>query len=71
VAIVNLDGSRSDDEPDLTLSARAMTDCIRGLQAEDLTTVDRAALHSLLNELEAFVRTAVYGCRARYSDRRC
>ena len=58
MGIANLDGSPSNDESDLTRIAREATAFIRGLQAKDLTAVDRAALHSLLDELEAFVLTA-------------
>jgi hypothetical protein len=57
VGIVNLDGSPSNGESNLTLNLCEITDFIRGLQAKDLTADDRAALRSLLNELEAFVRT--------------
>ena len=59
MGIVNLDGSPSNNESDLALDARELTDLIRALQAKDLTAGDRAAARSLLDELEAFVRTSV------------
>jgi hypothetical protein len=55
VGITNLDGSPGDDESDSTRNVGEVTAFIRGLQAKDLTAVDRAALRSLLDELEAFV----------------
>ena len=58
MGIANLDGSLSNDESDLTRNVCDVTAFIRGLQAKDLTAVDRAALRSLLDELEAFVLTA-------------
>jgi len=66
VGIANLDGSLSNDESDLTRNVCDVTAFIRGLQAKDLTAVDRAALRSLLDELESFVRLeagAVTGCQ--------
>ena len=66
MGIANLDGSPSNDESDLTRNVCDVTAFIRGLQAKDLTAVDRAALRSLLDELESFVRLeagAVTGCQ--------
>jgi hypothetical protein len=58
VGIADLDGSPSDDESDLTRNVGEVTAFIRGLQAKELTAVDRADLRFLLDELEAFARTA-------------
>jgi hypothetical protein len=47
------------DESDFARKMREMTDFIKGLQPQDLTAADRAALRSLLDEVDTFVRTVL------------